>query len=494
MESNEFLEVPPPKIPRTDIPQESMQSLFSSEEIYKDEMNYDSEAPHDGNSDDELEGDDVAQLIRECTQLQLDISASFRNTQPFKANTTAANFEALSSQIKSTFEMSRIIISMLSFSLHKNKQNDIENKQLKEQLTGLQKRIDFLQDQNSRLLQQSNNIVKKTTEIFEHSRNHNVDLPAKTYLASASSNVPFRPPSAPMPPPTSFSPPQPHQSTSVPPPFPPPIQRPSPPISLPRINLFPVQIRTVASYQSIEELRAKLLRRFASDNNLPITRNVVPVKSFSSNTDSNFSCNDFKLIFTSHEDRAEWIAAMKLNLHFFQLFEPTGISTKIVLHGLPASYSSKDSETLAKVLNFNPAHFRILFANETKCQLAQTCSITCAVHHDLRRKLHAQKDRVIDVENNLYIEISDFHQPVQCKKCYIFGHTTKNCRSEATCFQCHSINCRIDQNKPCPHTHCINCGGIHHSRNRRICPEYIRLINESKNLLEQILHDPPAVD
>jgi hypothetical protein len=172
MESNKFSEVPPPKIQRTDVPQESMQSLFSTDEIFTDVMNSEPDTLHDGIEDDEVD-DPVIQLIRECAQLQLDFSASFRNTLPFKANTIAANFDTLSAQIKSSFEMSRLIITILSFSMNQTKQVNTENKEMKTQILELQKRVNFLQDQNARLIQQSNNILKKTSDIFDSSREKN---------------------------------------------------------------------------------------------------------------------------------------------------------------------------------------------------------------------------------------------------------------------------------------------------------------------------------
>ena len=59
--------------------------------------------------------------------------------------------------------------------------------------------------------------------------------------------------------------------------------------------------------------------------------------------------------------------------------------------------------------------------------------------------------------------------PLQCKKCFLFGHTKKYCKKEiVTCEVC-SLN--IHDPTPCSKLECVNCKSSHRANNKN-CPVY----------------------
>ena len=59
--------------------------------------------------------------------------------------------------------------------------------------------------------------------------------------------------------------------------------------------------------------------------------------------------------------------------------------------------------------------------------------------------------------------------PLQCKKCFLFGHTKKYCKKEiVTCEVC-SLN--IHDPTPCSKLECVNCKSSHRA-NGKNCPVY----------------------
>ena len=62
-------------------------------------------------------------------------------------------------------------------------------------------------------------------------------------------------------------------------------------------------------------------------------------------------------------------------------------------------------------------------------------------------------------------------RPLQCRKCYRFGHATNSCRSKEACSRCASSTHTL---KDCTSsiTECINCKGTHEATDKN-CPKYI---------------------
>jgi hypothetical protein len=245
-------------------------------------------------------------------------------------------------------------------------------------------------------------------------------------------------------------------------------------------NLFALQIHTVSAFQSCEELRLHLLRPMAFENNLPIIKNVSRTKQ-----NDTFSEHKFKLIFTDQTDRSQWLSAINAYPQHFQVLQTCfGFRPKITFHGLPNSFSDMEHDAItnqiATSLQHDASQLQFLFKYKTGSSFKYVYS----VHPDIRKTLWKANDR-IKVQSEIS-EITDFIQPLQCKNCFTYGHSTKNCSINLSCRQCFSSNCPTPSNEKCTNAKCTNCMENHLPSERSKCPTYIKLINETTRNLQEL--------
>ena len=155
---------------------------------------------------------------------------------------------------------------------------------------------------------------------------------------------------------------------------------------------------------------------------------------------------------------------------------------KITLRGIPR-YIGDFSPILCKAFQLPEESVRFLFQHKITNELDEYYKATFAVNASARNTINSMDNRFLLEKDNVVIQISDFHQPLQCGKCHKYGHSTKNCKTPDSCSQCHAVNCAAG---PTCSERCINCGGLHQSTNWKECSERHKLISDSKSRLKEL--------
>lgn len=139
---------------------------------------------------------------------------------------------------------------------------------------------------------------------------------------------------------------------------------------------------------------------------------------------------------------------------------------------------------LCREANENKVRFR--FGSFSKAR--DTNNFVIEVSGEIRRKIIEQ--------GRLYIEwrsykVNDFISPTRCFRCLGYGHSIKYCKDkDSTCGYCGNIGhlspaCPDKQKAPS----CANCikarrKDVKHSSRDLKCPEYLRILEISKNKID----------
>jgi hypothetical protein len=101
---------------------------------------------------------------------------------------------------------------------------------------------------------------------------------------------------------------------------------------------------------------------------------------------------------------------------------------KVTAHGIPKSVLAEGTKgaifSIRKKLQVPMHHIKMLFTYNAKANPLNTESMVLAIHPQARIQIEKAKCRcrIQDKESDFVIEFADFHQPIQCKKCYTFGY------------------------------------------------------------------------
>jgi hypothetical protein len=461
MESDENLKVPPPKLQKTDVLQHLQETPQSDDEnMPTDTMNEQSpDERHRWNYDFDPFLTGVMQTNTYSALLGKDDAHKFSEVFIYEDD-------------EISWRKAHLDLLLRLFKI-----THAQNFKMNEQLNKIAKQNQFLTEQNIKLSDEVSRLKSSINSLrFSESPQSTLDnMQPQPYLKAASSHV------------NSIS--QPNLSSSAIP-FRVGIAHAngSPHITgsshAHRNQLYPLQIYSTACFKTTEELREKLLRPIALERHLPIIKNVTKAKQ-----KGQLSDNCFLLMFTQETDRAIWLDTIgSLPQHFITQNTSFGFHPKIILHGVPDTYVNDEenlSEKIALSLQCDNSQIHFLFSYQSY-QSDSIRKYVYSVHPSVRKALWKQNDRFSITGENFITEVSDFIQPLQCRNCYCFGHSTKNCTAKISCKQCNSTNCKIPEDQTCPEKRCINCRGDHYSFERNKCPVYNDLIQKTTQKLREL--------
>jgi hypothetical protein len=235
---------------------------------------------------------------------------------------------------------------------------------------------------------------------------------------------------------------------------------------------FPLKVVLTEKFKSPLALRQNLLNSFEEQHDLPKITSIYLTEKL----DAHQSTNTFKFIFDNNEWRSKWIKALRQN-DITQNLQTLGTRfPKVKIHGLSehaANHYDQSLTLLAKLWNAPLDHIHFLFKYKNQLADKDSWSFAIMVHPNLRRKIFKNKDRanIIFEEDQMTLNIEDYHTPCQCAKCGKFGHSAKICKANENVLQ-----------------HCQNCGQM---KCQKTCESFKQLTRESSAFTNFVCFEMP---